>query len=79
MTTPSKPGAYWGRWHTPSPLTADNGEMCSGNLWEVHQVFKDGTGTDPDELLAFVPGIEASQSINAFEWGPKVPEFQPAS
>lgn len=38
-TIPDKPGFYWGCWHTPAPGTADNGEMCTGTDWEVHNVF----------------------------------------
>ena len=76
---PTKPGFYWGRWHTPAPGTADDGEMCSGAEWEVHSVFHDGFGGPDDELLAFVPGVEKSQPLDAFEWGAEVVRHAAAS
>lgn len=72
-TVPQHPGFYWGRWHTPAPGTADNGEMCTGADWEVHSVFYAGLGYVNDfELLVFVPGVEKTQPLDAFEWGEEV-------
>lgn len=73
MTKPNEPGHYWGRWHSPDPQTADSGEMCCGELWEVHRVYRDDVGNEPDLLRVFVPGVEATQPIDAFEWGNRVP------
>lgn len=70
---PRIPGHYWGRWHTPAPDTADDGEMCTGIGWEVHQVFENTLDQDdPDHLRVYVPGVEKSQALNAFEWGKMV-------
>lgn len=69
--TPTKPGFYWGRWHTPAPGTADDGEMCDGMEWGVHFVWG---GFSLDEYYrVFVPGVAASQPLDAFEWGEEVP------
>lgn len=69
---PQSAGFYWGRWHTPTPGTADDGEMCTGKDWEVHSVFRTGLGDDTDKLMVFVPGVERSQPLEAFEWGEQV-------
>ncbi len=70
---PLAPGHYWGRWHTPAPGTADNGEGCSGDEWEVHQVFENCLDTkDPEYLMAFVPGVSEPQPLENFEWGERV-------
>lgn len=73
---PARPGFYWGRWHTPVPGTADDGEMCIGTEWAVHEVFRGGFD---EGLRAFVPGVEKSQSLDAFEWGPEVVRHAAAS
>lgn len=70
---PLAPGHYWGRWHTPAPGTDDNGEGCSGDEWEVHQVFENCLDVnDPEYLMVFVPGVSVSQPLSAFEWGKRV-------
>lgn len=66
--TPTKPGLYWGRWHTPAPGTADGGAMCLDEEPSVHDVFENA----PGELLAFIHGVEAPQPLSAFEWGEEV-------
>ncbi|RWR14234.1 hypothetical protein [Paenirhodobacter populi] len=66
---PKKSGFYWGRWHTPARGTADGGEMCTGTAWEVHEVWLAGFD---EGLKVFVPGVEKSQPLDAFEWGEEV-------
>jgi len=69
---PEEPGHYWGRWHSPAPGTVDDGECCDGEEWEVHQVFVNSVEPGPDRLRVFVPGVEESQPLDGFEWGPEV-------
>lgn len=76
MNIPDHEGFFWGRWHTPAPGTADNGEMCAGDEWEVHFVFEAGlgfSGPRGEDLAVFVPGVQAAQPLDAFEWGEEVP------
>ena len=74
---PTQEGHYWGRWHTPEPGTADNGNQCMGDEWEVHQVFRNDTGNIVPDFRAFVPGVAASQALSSFEWGPAVLAYNP--
>ena len=70
---PAKDGMFWGRWHTPCPGTADDGECCSGTEWEVHHVFRNHYRHDEDDRWrVMVPGVEQTQPIDAFEWGEEV-------
>ena len=74
--TPTEPGTYWGRWHTPAPDTRDGKDACPGDSWEVHRVFIHAVDPDdPEQLRAFVPGVEESQPLDGFEWGPRVWPF----
>jgi len=68
---PRTPGFFWGRWHTPAPGTADDGECCDPREWAVHQVVEVSLGRD--DLMAFVHGVETLQPLDAFEWGAEVP------
>lgn len=70
-SVPTEPGFYWGRWHTPAPGTVDNGDCCCGTEWEVHKV------SEEDPTRAFVPGVPQTQPLDAFEWGPRVPDHKP--
>lgn len=70
--TPNAEGHYWGKFVHKMP----NGEDWVSVDWEVVQVFDNG-GEDCDMLRVAVPGIEPSQPIDAFTWGPRVPDFQP--
>jgi hypothetical protein len=75
---PGKEGFFWGRWHTPAPGTADGGECCNPTIWEVHCVFRNHWRINhDDEFRVSVPGVEKSQPINGFEWGPEVPQYVP--
>lgn len=70
---PTREGFFWGRWHTPCPGTADAGEPCGGQEWEVHHVFENEMNPQsPNFLRVFVPGVEKSQPLDAFEWGAEV-------
>lgn len=72
-TLPAHEGFFWGRWHTPAPGTADDGDCCGGTEWEVHHVVRNHHRDDDDErLMVMVPGVEKWQPLDAFEWGAEV-------
>ena len=60
--TPNREGHYWAKLVRPT-----DPDLCSTN-WEVVQVFDNNGG----EFRAFSPGVEGSQSLDAFQWGPRV-------
>lgn len=75
---PSREGFYWARWQKPASGTADEGEMCCPEQWEVVQVFTNGWRTDsPHYYMVFVAGVEKAQPLDHFVWGPEV--IRPAS
>lgn len=71
--SPEREGFFWARWHTPAPGTADNGECCNPDEWQVCQVFENCLDeASPGHLMVFVPGVERAQPLDAFEWGQEV-------
>lgn len=71
--SPEREGFFWARWHTPAPGTADNGECCNPDEWQVCQVFENCLDeASPEHLMVFVPGVERAQPLDAFEWGQEV-------
>lgn len=70
---PTHKGFFWGRWHTPCAGTADNGDPCSGDEWEVHHVVENCLDEDDEEyLMVEVPGVSKWQPLDAFEWSEEV-------
>lgn len=70
-------GYWWARWHTPDPATEDDGDGCFGDVWEPVQVFLNSIDPDSDESWrVFVPGVQRSQPLDAFEWGDPIPKPQ---
>lgn len=68
---PDKEGFFWGRWHTPAPGTADDGEMCDGAEGAGHFVWDGWSAAEP--FAVFVPGVAKAQPLDAFDWGEEVP------
>ena len=76
--TPDREGYYWAKLKL-----ADNPDDNSVG-WEVVQVFDNylrpftkaqiATG---EAMLASLPGLEKSQPIDAFVWGPRIEDFKP--
>ncbi len=60
--TPTHEGHWWAKLKLH-----DNPDLRSVD-WEVVQVVDNGG----DTFMASVPGIESSQPLDAFAWGPKV-------
>ncbi|QPC43983.1 hypothetical protein HW532_15570 [Kaustia mangrovi] len=70
---PTKPGFFWARWLKPAPGTADNGECCNPDEWEVmHVVENTFDPSDPEYLMVMVPGVEHWQPMENFHWGAEV-------
>lgn len=70
---PTTEGYFWARWLKPAPGTADNGEGCDPERWEVVSVFENSLDIRSEEyLMVMVPGVEQSQPLENFEWGAEV-------
>lgn len=68
--TPTKPGFYWGKWRIAdeSEKSAEYETYLPDDTWEVMDVFEnDVSGED---LRVQISGVEHSQSIENFIWGP---------
>lgn len=70
--TPNRPGHYWAQLIHPSRMP--EGEDWASTDWEVVQV-NDNNGEGDERLSVSVPGIEPSQWVPDFVWGPEVPPF----
>lgn len=64
-TTPHTEGHYWAK-----QISSDDICYEPSGEWEVVQTFDNGG--DKFELRVFVPGLEMSESVSNFEWGPRV-------
>ena len=73
--TPAREGHFWAKQHTADPRTADYGKegFCLSDSWEVVQVFDNAE----NDWRAHVPGVEQSQPVEFFEWGPEVVHGEP--
>ena len=70
--TPEKEGHYWAKLN--KPVDMPEGEDWSSFDWEVVQVFDNAT-TGAEKRMASVCGVTPSQPLEAFTWGPEVPQF----
>ena len=70
--TPNEECHCWAKLITPEDMPA--GEDWASVRWEVVQVF-DNNGTGEDAYRVSVPGIGPSQPLSAFEWGPRVSDY----
>lgn len=71
--TPDREGHYWAKLVHPSGVPDDEVENLRSTDWEVVAVYENGA--DGDFYRAFVPGIAATQAIEDFIWGPRVPDW----
>jgi hypothetical protein len=70
---PRMSGFYWARWLEADPATRDADHLVPSQEWIVVEVFVNGSEDDHAAgLRSLVPGVEASQSLENFEWGEKV-------
>lgn len=70
---PNQEGHFWAK--LVHPYNEPEGEDWASPDWEVVQV-NDNNGQGEDQWRVYVPGIETGQLIDAFVWGPRVPNFQ---
>jgi hypothetical protein len=74
--TPTEEGHYWAK--LVQPYKMPDGEDWLSGRFEVVQVY-DNNGTGEDQWRVAMCGIERGQLIDAFVWGPKVPEYKPSN
>ena len=68
---PIQPGFFWALWHTADPATPDGAIQVQDPVWGVVEVLENcGDPDDPRYLRVLVPGVEVSQAIDNFAWGP---------
>lgn len=69
-STPEQPGVYWAKWKIAEDGTVEGNELTPSSRWEAVQVFENG-GDDPTDFLrVLIPGVQKSQSLENFTWGP---------
>lgn len=66
--TPNKEGHFWARLVRPNQPA---GEDWAAQDWEPVTVF-DNNGEGNEAWGVFVPGIDRTQWLDAFEWGPEI-------
>lgn len=74
--TPTAPGYYWARLVHPRKQPPDE-DWVSSNFEVV--CVDENYGEGVDEFRVYVPGIGPGQLIDAFVWGPRIPEMEQAS
>lgn len=68
MKMPSSVGWYWAKWKIADDGTRDGDENATGAVWECVEVYEPNNN---DGLLrVFVAGVERTQSLENFFWGP---------
>ena len=70
---PTRAGHYWAQQIAVSPGTADEAAFEPRSEWEVVWVYENSQErADPDYLRVFVLGVERTQCLKNFNWGPPV-------
>jgi hypothetical protein len=70
-TFPTRAGFYWAKWLTAERETRHAQMLTPSDDWEIVWVFENSTDQRKEDFLrVLVIGVEASQSIKNFEWGP---------
>lgn len=75
-STPTRPGYYWAKWRIAADGTRDGDELTPSSQWEVVEVCENHNGEPGEELSVSVAGVEKTQWLDCFIWGPgplKVP------
>ena len=71
MTLPRRTGFYWAKWIRADQDTKHGPELVPSAEWDVVYVFENAVAKEHGELFrVLVAGVEATQSIKDFEWGP---------
>jgi len=66
--TPAREGHWWAKLRLADQ---PEGEDWNSPDWEVVQVY-DNNGEGDEAMMAFVPGVDRPQLLDAFVWGPAV-------
>lgn len=66
--TPAGEGHFWAKLKLADE---PEGEDWNSTGWEVVQVF-DNNGEGEEAFMVAVPGVQRSQRLDAFVWGPAV-------
>jgi hypothetical protein len=68
---PRQDGFYWAKWRTAEQETRYGTTLTPSDVWDVVYVFQNGDDErQRDFLRVLVVGVEGTQSIENFEWGP---------
>jgi len=68
---PTREGFYWAKWRIADDGTREGEELTPSDDWEVVYLFENSQDEASDErFMASVPGVERSQSVENFFWGP---------
>lgn len=71
--SPKAEGFYWAIWTSCAPGTADEDAWCCSGEWEPVEVWVNGfEADDPEYFMVFVGGVQQSQLISNFKWGPQI-------
>lgn len=71
MNIPDKEGFWWGKWRIAAEGTREGDENTPSDEWEVMHVVRNTLdASDPEHLMVMVPGVEKTQALDSFFWGP---------
>jgi len=68
-TWPTRAGFYWAKWLIADRETVEGSALAPSHDWDVVYVYENGFDKEADFLRVLV-GVESSQSLKNFEWGP---------
>lgn len=75
---PKKEGFYWAKWRIATGGTPNGDELTPCDDWEVVHVVVNGTNPKSDDYLRVsVCGVQMSQCLDGFFWGPMVNRAAP--
>lgn len=78
MTIPTRGGFYWAQWMVAEEGTRHGDVLTPSNGWDVVYVYEnDIDRNNPEFLRVLVVGVEASQSLQNFNWAPPGPLAPP--
>lgn len=75
---PTEPGYYWAKWISAAPDTREGNELTPALSWGVVEVWQNYFPPDEGDGEYFgvsVTGVETTQWLENFEWGPRVPAY----
>lgn len=75
--TPTRTGYYWAKWRIASDGTTDGDDITPSDTWEIVQVNdNNGEPGSNEEFSVAVPGVEQTQWLDQFVWGPHVADLR---